>query len=99
MDEEILSTIIDNVIFGECLQVHRAAKLGLIFIEPEEDAFKIKDQVGSDVFGQPMQKKTYNIKCPNCDRNLAAGRLAPHLEKCISSKREGPRFEQQRSIH
>lgn len=88
----LLNSLIDDVIFCECLQVHRAAKLGLIFTEPGDEAYKIKDGAGIDVFGQPLgKKKQYNCTCPNCNRNLAASRLAPHLEKCMGMGRSSAR--------
>lgn len=87
-EQKLLDSLIDDVIFCECLQVHRAAKLGLIFTEPGDEMYKIKDGVGLDVFGQPLsKKKQYNCICPNCNRNLAASRLAPHLEKCMGMGR------------
>lgn len=87
-EERLLNSLIDDVIFFECLQVHRAAKMGLIFTEPGDEMYKIKDGVGLDVFGQPLsKKKQYNCTCPNCNRNLAASRLAPHLEKCMGMGR------------
>lgn len=87
-EQELLNQLIDDVIFCECLQVHRAAKMGLIFTEPGDETYRIKDGAGLDVFGQPLsKKKQYNCICPNCNRNLAASRLAPHLEKCMSMGR------------
>lgn len=87
--DDILQTLIEDVIFSECLQVHRAAKMGLIFTDAGDESFKIKDEAGLDVFGQPLTKtkKQYNCTCPNCHRNLAAARLAPHLEKCMGMGR------------
>jgi len=39
---------------------------------------------GLDVFGHVLStKKQYECVCPNCQRSLAAARLAPHLEKCM----------------
>lgn len=87
-EQNLLKRLIDDVIFSECLQVHRAAKMGFIFTEPGDEMYKIKDGVGLDVFGQPLsKKKQYNCTCPECNRNLAASRLAPHLEKCMGMGR------------
>lgn len=92
MPETFLDKLINDVIFSECLAVHRAAKLGFIFTEPVEEAYQIKDGVGLDVFGQPLsKKKQYNCVCPNCKRTLAATRLAPHLEKCMGMGRMSAR--------
>lgn len=85
---KLLDSLIDEVIFCECLQVHRAAKMGLIFTEPGDEMYKIKDGAGMDVFGQPLtKKKQLNCTCPQCGRNIAASRLAPHLEKCMGMGR------------
>lgn len=84
----LLESILDDVIFCECLQVHRAAKMGLIFTEPGDEMYRIKDGVGLDVFGQPLnKKKQLNCTCPECSRNISAARLAPHLEKCMGMGR------------
>uniref|UniRef100_A0A6G1SNQ3 SAGA-associated factor 11 homolog n=1 Tax=Aceria tosichella TaxID=561515 RepID=A0A6G1SNQ3_9ACAR len=84
-----LESLIDDVIFCECLQVHRAAKMGYIFTEPNDETYKIRDGNGLDVFGQPLTrpKKQLNCTCPQCGRNIAASRLAPHLEKCMGMGR------------
>lgn len=81
--------LIDDVIFCECLQVHRAAKMGFIFTEPGDEMYRIKDGTGLDVFGQPLArpKKQLNCTCPQCGRNIGASRLAPHLEKCMGMGR------------
>lgn len=91
-EEKLLNSLIDDVILRECTQVHKAAKLGLIFTEPGDEKYKIKDGVGLDVFGQPLsKKKQYNCNCPNCHRDLAASRLAPHLERCMGMGRVSAR--------
>ena len=88
LETKIYNNLIDDVIFRECLQVHRAAKMGLIFTEAGDELYKIKDGLGLDVFGQPLsKKKQLNCICPQCGRNLAASRLAPHLEKCMGMGR------------
>lgn len=88
MEEAIFYKMIDDIILRECLQVHRAAEMGLIFAGPVDEMYKIRDGPGLDVFGQPLsRKKQYNCICPNCNRNLAASRLAPHLEKCMGMGR------------
>lgn len=87
-EQTLLDKLIDEVIFFECLQVHRAAKMGLIFSSPGDEMYRIKDGPGLDVFGQALsKKKQYSCICPNCNRNLAASRLAPHLEKCMGMGR------------
>lgn len=57
-----------------------------------------------DVFGQtvsttsgvPALKKQCECICPNCQRNLAASRFAPHLEKCMGMGRNSSRIASRR---
>lgn len=92
-EEKLLESLIDDVIVCECLQIHRAAKMGFIFTEPSDELYRIKEGAGLDVFGQSLnKKKQYNCTCPNCNRNLAASRLAPHLEKCMGLGRSSARY-------
>jgi len=58
----------------------------------------------TDVFGQavtttsgvPALKKQCECVCPNCQRNLAASRFAPHLEKCMGMGRNSSRIASRR---
>lgn len=87
-ERRLIDSLIDDVIFCECLQVHRAAKMGMIFTEACDEMYRIKEGSGLDVFGQPLnKKKQLNCTCPQCGRNIAASRLAPHLEKCMGMGR------------
>lgn len=60
--------------------------------------------LGVDVFGQvistmigvPALKKQPECTCPNCQRNLAASRFAPHLEKCMGMGRNSSRLASRR---
>lgn len=57
-----------------------------------------------DVFGQyistsvgvPVLKKQPECVCPNCQRNMAASRFAPHLEKCMGMGRNSSRLASRR---
>ena len=93
-----LDALIDDVLFYECLQIHRAAKMGLIFTEPGDEIYKINDGLGLDVFGQSLArpKKQINCTCPHCGRNIGASRLAPHLEKCMGMGRLSARVADRR---
>ncbi|XP_063592570.1 ataxin-7-like protein 3 [Penaeus indicus] len=51
---------------------------------------------GLDVFGQAPIKKQHECICPNCSRNLAASRFAPHLEKCMGMGRNSSRIASRR---
>lgn len=40
-----------------------------------------------DMFGNMVQPVALEqVKCPNCGRTLAAGRFAPHLDKCMMGR-------------
>jgi len=52
----------------------------------------IVDRPGVDVFGNPPAKKQLECICPHCQRNLAASRFAPHLEKCMGMGRNSSRI-------
>ena len=49
-----------------------------------------------DIFGQVPLKKQVECICPNCERNLAANRFAPHLEKCMGMGRNSSRLASRR---
>ena len=53
---------------------------------------------GLDVFGQGPLKKQVECVCPNCQRNLAANRFAPHLEKCMGMGRNSSRLASRRLV-
>ncbi|KAL4228694.1 Ataxin-7-like protein 3 [Mactra antiquata] len=57
----------------------------------------IVDRPGVDVFGNLPAKKQLECICPNCQRNLAASRFAPHLEKCMGMGRNSSRIASRRS--
>lgn len=52
---------------------------------------------GVDVFGNLPAKKQLECVCPECKRNLAASRFAPHLEKCMGMGRNSSRIASRRS--
>lgn len=59
--------------------------------------FKIVEDPGLDVFGQPpVIKKFQDCICPSCNRGLAASRFAPHLEKCMGMGRNSSRIASRR---
>ena len=96
----ILGELVDEVTFGVALEIHRAHKLGIAQLEygeTDETDSTVVDQPGLDVFGQSLPlKKISEINCPNCDRNLAAARFAPHLEKCMGMGRNSSRLASRR---
>ena len=57
---------------------------------------ELVDKPGVDVFGQVPTKKQFECVCPNCERNLAASRFAPHLEKCMGMGRNSSRIASRR---
>merc|ERR1711944_99304 len=66
--------------------------------------FNQSTNLGIDVFGQVIQtmvgvpalEKQPECICPNCQRNLAASRFAPHLEKCMGMGRNSSRIASRR---
>ena len=70
----------------------------------EIDSNLNQTNLGMDVFGQvittqfgvPPLKKQPECTCPNCQRNLAASRFAPHLEKCMGMGRNSSRLASRR---
>lgn len=102
LDEQsmsVLDELVDDVILGACFEVHRSVKLGIFFLDEAKDdekKYEIVDEVGLDVFGQVPLKKQFECVCPNCQRNLAASRFAPHLEKCMGMGRNSSRIASKR---
>jgi len=96
----IWDDIIDEVILGFSFEVHRDVKLGILFLdetdEESEKKYEIVEEIGLDVFGQVPMKKQFECVCPNCQRNLAASRFAPHLEKCMGMGRNSSRIANRR---
>jgi SAGA-associated factor 11 len=59
-------------------------------------AVDVFGQVISTMLGVPALKKQPECICPNCQRNLAASRFAPHLEKCMGMGRNSSRLASRR---
>ena len=57
---------------------------------------EVVDRDGLDVFGQGPLKKQVECICPSCQRNMAANRFAPHLEKCLGMGRNSSRLASRR---
>ncbi|XP_078581546.1 ataxin-7-like protein 3 [Branchiostoma floridae x Branchiostoma japonicum] len=98
---DVLSELVDDVVLGLCFDVHRSCKMGTFFVDDVDPAelkeFEIVDQVGLDIFGQPVSsKKQYECECPNCGRTISANRFAPHLEKCMGMGRNSSRIASKR---
>merc|ERR1711963_117436 len=112
MSKQIYDEIIDELVLGVAFDVHRSVKTGMFAIlETDSSKSKNMDQdfnqstnLGIDVFGQVIQtmvgvpalKKQPECICPNCQRNLAATRFAPHLEKCMGMGRNSSRIASRR---
>jgi len=92
--------LIDICTLGVCFDIHRSLRLGhweLDMIDDEgQKEFEIVCQPGLDVFGQQPVKKLQECICPKCQRNLAANRFAPHLEKCMGMGRNSSRIASRR---
>jgi len=59
-------------------------------------ALDVFGQTVSNTSGVPPLKKQCECVCPNCQRNLAASRFAPHLEKCMGMGRNSSRIASRR---
>lgn len=103
--EDILDTLVDDIILGICFELHRAVKTGLYEAMDYEDNSTPHPVAGHvDVFGHavstitglPSLKTVPQIECPNCKRQLAASRFAPHLEKCMGMGRNSSRLASRR---
>src|SRR6218665_501848 len=61
---------------------------------------EIVNDKGLDVFGQvPTTRKQNDCICPNCHRNMAESRFAPHLEKCMGMGGSIPRVASRRHVY
>jgi len=111
VSKQIFDECLDEIVLGVAFDIHRSVKTGLFaVIEPESPNKKgTPMEVGNsgyatDVFGQvittmvgvPALKKQPECRCPQCDRNLAASRFAPHLEKCMGMGRNSSRLASRR---
>jgi len=98
--DELVLELIDESALGVCFEVHRACKTGTFMLDEtdidSEAQYRLKDEKGRDVFGQLPSKKQLECVCPNCQRNLAASRFAPHLEKCMGMGRTSSRVASRR---
>ena len=104
--EECYSELLEDVILGLALDSHMSAKTGVTQLTeiPASSSTSASSVVGVDVFGQvittavgvPTLKKQPECVCPNCQRNLAASRFAPHLEKCMGMGRNSSRLASRR---
>ncbi|XP_005111302.1 ataxin-7-like protein 3 isoform X2 [Aplysia californica] len=98
--DSIVEELIDEVSLGLCFEIHRSCKVGSMFLNGFDDIsdteYAIIDRPGMDVLGQVPSKKNYECVCPNCQRNLAASRFAPHLEKCMGMGRNSSRIASRR---
>lgn len=99
--DTVIEELIDEVSLGLCFEIHRACKVGSLFLSSLDDTvsdteYAIVDRPGVDVLGQVPSKKNYECVCPNCQRHLAASRFAPHLEKCMGMGRNSSRIASRR---
>lgn len=97
--EDLMLELIDEISLGLCFDIHRTIKIGTYMLDitdSREDEFSIVSEKGLDVFGQLPMKKQVECVCPNCNRNIAASRFAPHLEKCMGMGRNSSRIASRR---
>ncbi|KAJ7369739.1 Ataxin-7-like protein 3 [Desmophyllum pertusum] len=97
----IVSELIDEAIVSVCFDIHRSIKRGVYSVLEQSDEkimkqFEVVECDGLDVFGQVPLKKQVECICPSCQRNMAANRFAPHLEKCLGMGRNSSRLASRR---
>ncbi|CAN1139360.1 SAGA-associated factor 11 [Linum perenne] len=90
VSSHVFVNLLDSIIADVASECHRIEKLGLDR-NLEEEELKLSASAGLDgtkfvvdMFGQthpPFANEVF--ECINCGRSVAAGRVAPHLEKCI----------------
>lgn len=100
-ESTIVCELIDEAIVGLCFDIHRSIKRGAYGVLEQSDEhmmkqFEVVECEGLDIFGQVPLKKQVECICPNCERNLAANRFAPHLEKCMGMGRNSSRLASRR---
>jgi len=100
ISNDLFEEFVDEVLLGIYFEVHKAAKSGSLFVDEsaadEINKYAIIDKKGLDIFGEVPMKKQHECVCPNCQRNLAASRFAPHLEKCMGMGRNSSRIASKR---
>jgi len=95
----VASTIIDDLTLEVCFEVHKKLKTGRIC--PKCSTQLLGTSSSGDIFGtNPNNYVPESVTCLNkdCERNLAASRYAPHLEKCLRIKGRGNGTRQQRYV-
>lgn len=103
------TSIIDGLIEEIALEVHKSVKTGLddlsdvkqqasgSFAPPPLPHPTPSGKGLVDVFGNQVPPIALDqVLCPNCGRKVAAGRFAPHLEKCMGRGRQASRTAQRR---
>ncbi|KAH1066716.1 hypothetical protein J1N35_031703 [Gossypium stocksii] len=92
----IFGDLRDSIIVDVASESHRIAKLGLDpKLEEEEEEVNFGETNNKsvvDIFGQSRPSVASEIfDCMNCGRSIAAGRFAPHSEKCMGKVRKACR--------
>ncbi|GAB4813058.1 hypothetical protein N2152v2_000104 [Parachlorella kessleri] len=103
------TSIVDDLINEVALEVHRAIKTGaddLLDVAERQQHSQLAAPPPHptpsgrglvDVFGNQVPPIALDqVSCPNCGRKVAAGRFAPHLEKCMGRGRQASRNAQRR---
>jgi len=104
--EDVFNTMIDDIILGICFDIHRNVKTNVYEVMETDEKIDAPMSIAGhvDVFGHPVStitglptlKTVPQIECPNCKRQLAASRFAPHLEKCMGMGRNSSRLASRR---
>uniref|UniRef100_A0A2M4AZU5 SAGA-associated factor 11 homolog n=2 Tax=Anopheles triannulatus TaxID=58253 RepID=A0A2M4AZU5_9DIPT len=96
----LYESLVDETVLGVVYEVHHAYKTGsgaaVDGVPEDSKPYTIVDLPDMDVFGSSYTKKGIECICPNCNRPVAAGRFAPHLEKCMGMGRNSSRIASRR---
>lgn len=78
---------------GELTKAEALKKMELQFGTAKMLGVQMSGSKGAiDMFGNSIQPVALEqVGCPVCGRKIAAGRFAPHLEKCIGGGRQASR--------
>ncbi|PPS13217.1 hypothetical protein GOBAR_AA07419 [Gossypium barbadense] len=94
LSSHFFGDLLDSIIVDVASECHRIAKLGLDLqararVADPSNSSETNTKYVVDIFGQTHPSIATEIfECMNCGRSIAAGRFAPHLEKCMGKGRK-----------
>ncbi|KAL1110571.1 hypothetical protein AAG570_008099 [Ranatra chinensis] len=96
--EELVNKMIDEIALDLTGEFHRANKLGYgdYICDQSDYGTENSNSSSNQHLFEEDEKKSENIKCPNCPRSINASRFAPHLETCMRMGRNSSRIASRR---